>query len=292
MLLHQSGRFAEQFTAVNRGVFSQGPGGNLRSHRAVLEHAHHRFFQHPADHSSLQPPAPEALHQRFFAACLHHKQHPLLGFREQEFVGRHPGFPGWNPIEIELNAEITLGGHLRATAGQPSGTHVLGSHHITTLESLEAGLDQALLQKGITHLHGRAVVEAVLTELGARKTGAPHAVAAGGAAHVHHRISNTGGPRSHDRFGLHQAQSHGIDQGVAAVAGVKGHFTRNGGHTHAIAVVGDASHHALHQAGITGLLERPKPQSVEQGHGAGTHGENVAQDPAHAGGRPLKGLHR
>ena len=168
----------------------------------------------------------------------------------------------------------------------------MGRHHITTLESLEAGLDQALLQKGISHLHSGAVVEAVLTELSAGKAGAPHAIAAGGAAHVNHRISNTGGPGSHDRFGLHQAQGHGIDQGVTAVAGIKGHFTSNGGHTNAIAVVGDASHHPLHQAGIAGLLKRPKPQCIEQGHGAGTHGENVAQDPAHTGGGTLKGLHR
>ena len=292
MLLHRSRRFAEQLTAVNRCVLSQSAGGNLRSHRTVLQHTHHRFFQHPANHRGLQAPAAEALHQGFFAARLHHKQHPLLGFREQEFVGRHPGFTGRHTVEIQLDAEITLGGHLRATAGQSGSAHVLGSHHITTLESLEAGLDQALLQKGIPHLHGRAVVEAVFTELGAGKAGTAHAVAAGGAAHVNHRVSHTGGTRTHDRFGLHQAQGHGIDQRVAAVAGVKGHFARNGGHTHAIAVMGDASHHALHQAGIAGLLQGPKPQRIEQGHGAGAHGEDVAQDAAHPGGCTLERLHR
>ena len=55
--------------------------------------------------------------------------------------------------------------------------------------------------------------------------------------------------------------------------------------------MGNARHHALHQAGVAGILQGPKAQGIEQGQGPGPHGENVAQDAAHPRGRPLEGFH-
>ena len=285
-------RFAEQFVVVDRGVVGQGAGGHLGRHLAVLEHPHHVFLQHPAHHGRLQAPAGETLHQHLLRAGLHHKQHPLLGFAEQKLIGRHAGLAGGHAIEVQLDAQTPLGGHLRAAAGEAGGTHILGGHHIATREGLQAGLNQPFLEERITHLHGGPIIQGGLGELGGRKTGAAHAVAAGGAAHVNHRIAHALGAGADDLLGFHQPQGHGVHQRVAGVAGIEGHLTAHGGHAHAVAVVGDACHHALHQAHVALIFQGPKAQGIEQGNRPGTHGEDVAQDAAHTRGRPLERLHR
>ena len=278
----------QQLVLVDRRVIGQGIGGHFRRHRAVLEHPHHILGQHPTDHGRLQAPAAEAGHQHLLAAGLHHEQHPLLGFTQQELIGGHAGFPRRHPIEIELNAEAALGGHLRTAAGEAGGAHVLGRHHITTLEGLQTGLDQPLLQKGIAHLHGGAIVEGGLGELGTGEAGAAHAIAAGGAAHINHRIAHPPGTGADDVVGFHQPQGHGIDQGVTAVTGIKGHLTAHRGHADAVAVVGDAGHHALHQADIALVLQGAEAQGIEEGDRPRPHREDVAQDAAHPSGRALE----
>ena len=56
--------------------------------------------------------------------------------------------------------------------------------------------------------------------------------------------------------------------------------------------MGDAGHHAFHQAHVALILQRPETQGVEQGDRPGAHGEDVAQDAAHTGGCALERLHR
>ena len=56
--------------------------------------------------------------------------------------------------------------------------------------------------------------------------------------------------------------------------------------------MGNAGHHALHQAHVALIFQGPEAQGIEQGDRPGTHGEDVAQDAAHARGRPLERLHR
>ena len=157
----------------------------------MLQHPHHGLLEHTPHHSSLQSPAPEPLHQELLAAGTHHKQHALLGFREQVLVGGHALFAGGHTIEIELDAHIPLGGHLRAAAGETGGAHVLRGHHITTLERLETGFNQPLLQERIPHLHGRTVIEGGGAEFSTGKTGSTHAITARGASHVNHWIAHT-----------------------------------------------------------------------------------------------------
>ena len=215
MGLNRLGRFRQQLPLVNGRVFRQGPGRHLRRHRPVLQHPHQLLLQHPAHHRRLQSPAPEAFHQRLLAARLHHKQHPFLGFRQQEVVGGHPRFPGGHQIQIQLDAHMALGGHLGAAAGEASGTHVLGGQHITAFKGLKAGLNQSLLQKRVTHLHRRPVIQGGFAQFSTGKAGAAHAIPASGAAHINHRITHTDGARAHDFRGFHQPQGHGIHQGIS-----------------------------------------------------------------------------
>ena len=62
-------------------------------------------------------------------------------------------------------------------------------------------------------------------------------------------------------------------------------------HADAVSIAGYAGDHALKEAAVFGVVERPESQRVEQGDGARAHGENVADDAAHAGRRAFIRLH-
>ena len=284
-------RLLQQIVLFNGRVIRQSGGRHLSGHLAVMQHAHQGFLQHLTHHSGLQTPASEALHQRFFTAGLHHKQHPLLGLREQKFVGRHALFAGRNPIEVELNPQTTFGRHFRTAAGESGSPHVLSSHHITTGKCLQTGLDQPFFQERIANLNGRAVIQGIGTEFSTGETGAAHAIPTGGAAHVNHRIPHPLGAGLDDLFGLHQTQRHGVHQRIPPVGGIESHFTTNGGHTNAIAVMGDAGHNAFDQPNVDGVFKGAETQCIQQRDRASSHGEDVPQDAADAGGGTLEGLH-
>ena len=291
-LLNVSGWFLQEVVVIDRRVLGQSTGRHFRRHCTVLQHPNHGLRQDTTHHGRLKSPAPEALHQRFLAASADHEQHPLLGFREQILISRHPLFAGRHLVEIELHADIALGRHLGTTAGETSCPHVLGSHHITALKRLQTGFNQTFFQEGITHLHSRSIVERGGTELSTGKTGSPHAVAACGATDIDDGIADAGGPRFDNVLGLHQTQCHGIDQWIAAVGGIKGHLAPHGGNTDAIAVVGDTGHHALHQAHIGGILQGAEAQRIQQRNRPSTHGEDVPQNAADPCRSPLEGFNR
>ena len=63
-----------------------------------------------------------------------------------------------------------------------------------------------------------------------------------------------------------------------------------GGHADAIAIAADAGDDALDQVLHLGMLGPPETQRIGIRHRARTHGEDIAQDAAHAGRRALVGL--
>ena len=103
-------------------------------------------------------------------------------------------------------------------------------------------------------------------------------------------MANAPGTGADDLLGLHQPEGHGVHKRIAAVARIKGHLTAHGGNSHAVAVVGDARHHPLHQADVAGLFKGPEAQGVEEGDRPSAHGEDVPKDASHPGGGPLKRL--
>ena len=82
VLLNGCRGLAQQVVAVDRRVIRQGTGGHLSSDRTVLQDPNNVVLQDTADDGRLQAPTGKALHQCRFAAGLHHKEHPLLGFAE------------------------------------------------------------------------------------------------------------------------------------------------------------------------------------------------------------------
>ena len=86
------------------------------------------------------------------------------------------------------------------------------------------------------------------------------------------------------------AQGEGIDQRIALVAFVEADLAGDGGNAKAVAVMGDPGNHPGEQPAHLGIVQFAKTQGVQCGDRTGPHGENVADDAAHASGRTLEGF--
>ena len=87
-----------------------------------------------------------------------------------------------------------------------------------------------------------------------------------------------------------EADAHGVDQRVFAVGVVEEDLAAHVGDAEAVAVTADAGDDALEQAAVLGLVGRAEAERVQQRDGPRSHGEDVADDAADAGGRALIGL--
>ena len=76
------------------------------------------------------------------------------------------------------------------------------------------------------------------------------------------------------------------------ISGVKADFPAHIGDADAVAIPGNARDHALQQAAIARGGRRAETQGIKEGNGAGAHSQDVPDDAADTGGRPLQGFHR
>ena len=96
--------------------------------------------------------------------------------------------------------------------------------------------------------------------------------------------------RPEDPVRGHQPDRHGVDERVARVLGGEADLAAQVRHAEAVAVPRDSRDHALEKVSRLGIVRRREPQRVQDGNGPRAHGEDVAQDAAHAGGGALEGL--
>ena len=86
------------------------------------------------------------------------------------------------------------------------------------------------------------------------------------------------------------ADAHGVDQGVLGVRLVEVDFSGHIGYSDAVAIPTDSIDHASQQPPVGGFVGWAEPEGIEQGDGAGAHGEDVPDDTADAGGCALQRL--
>ena len=97
-------------------------------------------------------------------------------------------------------------------------------------------------------------------------------------------------------LGLRHPQAEHVHQGIAGVSRLERDLAPHRGDADAVAVPRDARDHPVDEAhGVRRgpallVLEGAEPQRVEEGDGPRPHRENVADDAADAGRRPLVGL--
>ena len=275
---------------IFRCSISQRIERNAAHHVAVEGHGQIAAVDDFADHREIQFPLLEDRLCERLAARLQHHQHPLLGFRQHHFIGRHGRLATRHLVQIKPDADAALRRHFHRRTGQARRAHVLNGHDRIRCHQFQAGFDQQFFGERVAHLHGRAFFFAVLVKFGAGHGGTVDAVASGLGTDIDHRITDAGSGRIKNLVCLGDAHGHRIDDDIAVVAGVENRFPAHGRHANAIAVTADAGDDALHQVTHLGRVDVAKAQRIHVGDGARAHGEHVAQDAAHAGGCALIGL--
>ncbi len=279
---------------VDGRLVRQGAIGDLGHHHAVILHPQQSVGGDHADGGGVQAPLPEHAVDLLFPPLLHHQQHAFLRFGEHDLVGRHPSLALRHQLQIDLDAGTAPAAHLAGRAGQPGRAHVLNAHDGPGLHRLQTGLQQQLFHEGVAHLDIGPLLLGLLGELGRGHRGPVDAVAAGLGAHINDRVAHPAGPGIEDLVLFKDPQREHVDQGIAAVGRLEDALAGHRGHSEAVAVVGDARHHAgqdpsVAEAGLP-VVQRPKPQRVHHCDRPRAHGENVPQDAAYPGGRALERL--
>src|SRR5437762_4728261 len=127
-----------------------------------------------------------------------------------------------------------------------------------------------------------------------------NAVAAGFCADINHGIARAFGFGEKQILFARDAESQRVDQRILRVAWLESDFSSDRGDTKTVAVASDAPNHSVEDAAIFCRLvfrrafaghNLAEAQRIQHGDWPRAHGKNVAQDPAHAGGRALKRLH-
>ena len=217
--------------------------------------------------------------------------HALLRLRDHDLERLHPGLAQRHRVELDLEPDLAARGHLRERRREPRGAEIL--QRDDERGKLERALEQLLARERVADLHRGALVGAVLVEILRGQDARPaDAVAARGGAEEHDQVADARGARAHQLVGAQEADAERVDERVVAVGGVEDRLTADVRDTHAVAVAADAAHDPVEQPPRAILLERPEPQRVEDRDRPRAHGEDVAQDPAHAGRGALVGLDR
>ena len=143
---------------VNRRLGDERPDRDIGRDLAV--HAQHQpaGLGDPADHREIEFPFLENPARLVLAAGREDHQHALLALAEHDLVGGHAGFAHRHAVEVELDAEPALAGHLDRGRGQPGRAHVLDRDDRVGLHQFEAGLDQQFLGERVADLHGRPLL--------------------------------------------------------------------------------------------------------------------------------------
>ena len=155
-----------------------------------------------------------------------------------------PVFAARHLVHVEADAGAALARHLDRRGGEARRAHVLDRDDRVGRHQLEAGLDQQFLGERVADLDGRALLLAVLVEVGAGHGRAVDAVAAGLRADIDDRIADAGRGRIEDLVGLRDADGHRVDEDVAVIGRVEIDLAADGRDADAIAVAADAGDHA------------------------------------------------
>ena len=225
---------------------------------------------------------------------MHDAQHPLLGLGDHDLERLHACLAQRHARDVEVDADVALGRHLRRRRRQPRGAEVLQRHEEPALEQLERALHELLLGERVADLDGRALVAVGLVELGAgQHRRAADAVAPGRGAEEDDDVADARGRRAHHVPRLGQAERHRVDQAVLLVGRLEVDLAADRGHADRVAVVADAGDRVVEQVaralGVAGLAEA---QRIEHRDRPRAEREDVAQDAADARGRALEGLDR
>src|SRR5712691_7890960 len=126
-----------------------------------------------------------------------------------------------------------------------------------------------------------------------------NSVAACFCADVDHRIADAFGFGEKNFFLFGDAECESIDERILRIARLEADFAANRRDAKTISVASDSANYAVEDAavfrgfffpGVLACSDLAESQGIQDGYGAGAHGENVAKDAADAGRRALEGF--
>ncbi|MNC35452.1 hypothetical protein D3C75_839370 [compost metagenome] len=86
---------------------------------------------------------------------------------------------------------------------------------------------------------------------------------------------------------INESDAHGIDQRIAVIAVVEHNFAADSRNPDTVTITCDPGYNMLEQIFYPVTLKLPETQRVKQRNRSCTHGENIADNPAHPGSRAL-----
>jgi len=287
--------FRSGFAGVERGFVGELARGDFDGDVVTFANAHHAVVVDHADMGVGEVPFFKDGADFVFLAFFDNDEHALLGLGEQDFVGGHAGLAFRHKVDIDFNACAATAGGFAGRAGEACGAHVLDARDAAAGEEFEAGFEEEFFAEGVSDLHGGAVFLGFLGEFARGEGGAGEAVTTGFSSDIKNGIAHALGSSAGNLLVLEDAEAEDIDEGISRVAVVEIHLAADGRDADAVAVVGDAIHHACEEAAVGGGLlgvsaNVAEAEGIHREHRAGAHGEDVANDAADAGGRALEGL--
>src|SRR5581483_6505877 len=116
---------------------------------------------------------------------------------------------------------------------------------------------------------------------------AVNAVASGFRSDVIDRIAGAACHPFDDVLDARGPEAEHVHERISGVTIVEDHLATDGGNADAVAVSGDAGHHAFEVSPHPWILQRPEAQGIHQRNGPRAHREDVADDAADARGCTL-----
>ena len=286
--LVQVGGFAG-FPMVDGGFAGDEFGGNIGHDVAIVSDDHLPGIGDGADLGPGEVPFLEDPFDFVFAAALDDDEHAFLGLAEHDLVRGHVRSALRDFVQFDLDSGAGAGGGFAGRAGETGGAHVLDSGNGAGGQEFEAGLAHEFFHEGIADLNGAALLfGGFVGEILGGEGGSGEAIAAGGWSDIEDGVAHALGLAAGDLFVAKDPEAEDVDQRVTLVGFVEINLPGDGGDPKAIAVMGNAGHHAAEQPAHFGVGEFSESERVDRRHRAGAHGEDVADDAAHAGGRALE----
>ncbi len=188
-------------------------------------------------------------------------------------------------IELDIEAHAAARAHLAGGAGEAGRAHILNADDGAGLHGFKAGFEQQLLHERVADLHVGALLLGAFLEFFAGHGGAVDAVAAGLGADIDDGIARAAGLGVEDLVLADEAEREGVHQRIAAVAGLEFGFAAEVGHAKAVAVAGDAAHHAFEDGVIVDAPARGRP-------GPGSIGPKRSESMTASGRAPMVKMSR
>ncbi len=213
------------------------------------------------------------------------RDHPLLALRDHDLPGLHLLLAERNPVEVDVDPAAAAR-HLRQGRGESGSAEILERLDEAALDELEARLDELVAGERVADLHRWALVRVLLAELLAREHArAADPVASGGRSEEEDDVACAGRSGAEHPLGGEEADAHRVHEAVVRVGRVEDGVSADRRDADAVPVVGNAGHRPLEM-----IVRLAEAEPVEQRDRPGAHGDDVPEDAADSGRRPLERL--